>query len=457
MEKKSGKVMHKVPQAANGSRQLAGQSRLSRRDFIKTSATASLAVAAGTNRMFAAGSDELRIGLIGCGGRGTSATSQALLCSKTPVKLWAMGDVLRDQLTASFNMLRKGAEARYDREAFPPLANKMDVPPERRFVGFDAYREVIQSGVDMVILAAPPHFRHRHFKAAVEGRKHVFMEKPVAVDPVGVRSVIESSKLAKKKKLSVVAGTQRRHQAHYLEIIKRIHDGQIGEIRAAQCFWNMGSLWVKKKQPGWSDMEWQLRNWLYFTWLSGDQPCEQHVHNLDVVNWALKAHPLNAMGTGGRQVRTGPEYGNVFDHFAVEYEYPQGIRVLSMCRQIAGCTDRVSERIVGTKGSAYLDASVGFIEGQNPYKYDGPSPNPYVQEHADLIASIRDGKALNEGRQVAQSTMVGVMGRMSAYTGRALKWDWAMKASKLDLSPPDYVLGDLPVRPVAVPGKTPLI
>ena len=431
--------------------------QLSRRDFIKTSAAAGAILASGTNRIFAAGSDELRIGLIGCGGRGTSAASQALTCTRRGVKLWAVGDVFGDQVKASLDMLSKGAEPRYDREAFPSLSNKMNVPRRRQFAGFDAYKKVIESGVDIVILACPPHFRPRHFKAAVEAGKHVFMEKPVAVDPVGVRSMIESSELATRKGLSVVAGTQRRHQAHYIEIMRRIHNGQIGQIRAAQCSWNTGLLGVRKREPGWSDMEYQIRNWEYFTWLSGDHICEQHVHNLDIINWALRAHPVQCMGMGGRQVRTGPEHGNIFDHFAVEYEYPNGVRVMSMCRQIAGCTNRVSERVVGTKGSTYTDSTVGFIEGQNPFKYDGPTPNPYVQEHADLIASIREGKALNEGRQVAESTMMAIMGRMSAYTGRALKWDWAMKASKLDLTPPKYEFGDLPVRPVAVPGKTKLV
>ena len=430
---------------------------LTRRGFIKTSAVAGAVLASGTNRIFAAGSDELRIGLIGCGGRGTSAASQILTCTKRGVKLWAVGDVFGDQVKASLEMLHKGAEPRYDREAFPSLSDKMNVPRKRQFVGFDAYKEVIESGVDIVILACPPHFRARHFKAAVEAGKHVFMEKPVAADPAGVRSVIASAELAKRKGLSVVAGTQRRHQAHYIEIMRRIHNGEIGEIRAAQCCWAMGLLWVQKRKPGWSDMEWQIRNWLYFTWLSGDQPCEQHVHNLDIINWALGAHPVQCMGMGGREVRTGPEHGNIFDHFAVEYEYPNGVRVTSMCRQMAGCTERVSERVVGTNGSTYTDQSVGFIEGRNAYKYDGPAPDPYVQEHADLIKSIREGRPVNEGKQVAESTLTAIMGRMSAYTGRALKWDWVMKASKLDLTPPRYEFGDLPVAPVSVPGKTPLI
>lgn len=419
---------------------------VSRRNFIKASAAVGMAaILPGKERLFAAGSDKLRVGLIGCGGRGTGA-AQDCVTSSPNVEIVAMGDLFQDHLDNSLVELSK------------ELGDKVSVTQETSFVGFDAYKKVIACDVDMVILATPPHFRPEHLAAAIEAGKHVFMEKPVAVDPTGIRSIIASSELAKNKTLAIVAGTQRRHQAHYLEIMKRIHRGNIGEVVGGQCYWNMGELWVKKRQTGWSDMEWQCRNWLYFTWLSGDHIVEQHVHNLDIINWTIGTHPVQAMGMGGRQVRTGPEYGNIFDHFAIEYEYPNGARVLSMCRQTAGCHEQVSERVVGTKGKTYTDGSTGFIEGQNPFKYEGESPNPYVQEHADLIASIRRGKPLNEGQQVAESTLTAIMGRMSAYTGRALKWDWVMNASKLDLSPPKYDFGiDLPVRPVAVPGKTKLV
>ncbi len=430
---------------------------ISRRDFMQRSAvtTASLVAASRlSSRAFAAGSDEIKVGLIGCGGRGTGATTQALMATKTPVKLWAMADLFRDCLDKSYTMLHDGAEARYDRVAFDGLASQMDVPEERKFVGFDAYHELLDSGVDLVILATPPGFRPMHFRAAVEAGKHVFMEKPVAVDPVGIRTVIAAAKVAKDKRLSVVAGTQRRHQNHYLEIMKRIHDGAIGEIRAAQCYWNGAGGSLRRPQPaGMSDMEWQVRNWYYFCWLCGDHIVEQHVHNIDIINWAFQGPPEFIMGMGGRAVREG---GNIWDHFAVEFEYPGGVRVLSMCRHHSGCTDRVSEHIVGTKGIAYIDSSTGWIKGENPYEPPG-SPNPYVQEHADLIASIRSGKALNEGIQVAESTMAAIAGRMSAYTGRAFKWDWVMNQSKLDLSPAEYEFGDVPVDPVPVPGRTKLV
>ncbi|MFQ6037713.1 MAG: Gfo/Idh/MocA family protein, partial [Candidatus Aminicenantales bacterium] len=364
------------------------------------------------------------------------------------------GDLFPDRWQASLRRLR---------EKLPP--ESLAVTPDTCFSGFDAYRKVLASGIDLVILASPPHFRPRHFQAAVEAGKHVFMEKPVAVDPVGVRSVIRTSEVAARKGLAVVAGTQRRHQAHYLEIMKRVHAGAIGRIRAGQCYWNMGALWVERakqnwidrKAKGWTDMEWQIRNWLFLTWLSGDHIVEQHVHNLDVINWFIGSHPVKCLGMGGRQVRTGPEYGNIFDHFAVEYEYPDDVRVMSMCRQIPGCTDNVSERVIGTEGWAFTSSANGFIKGKHAFTYDKESPNPYVQEHADLVASIRSGKPLNEGRRIAESTLTAIMGRMSAYTGRAVSWDWVMNASRLDLSPPQYAFGDLPVAPVAVPGKTELV
>ncbi len=415
---------------------------LSRRDFIKTSAAVSVSTMLASNtRVFAAGDDKFRVGMIGCGGRATGAAVNCL-DADPGVEIVAMGDLVEDRLDSSLKKLK---------EKFP---DRIKVTPETMFTGFDNYKKVLACDVNLIVTATPPHFRPIHLKAAIEAGKHVFMEKPVAVDPVGIRSVIASSELAEKKGLAIVAGTQRRHQAKYIAMMQKIHDGAIGEVVGGQCYWNMGGLWVKEQTEGMSDMEWQCRNWLYFTWLSGDHIVEQHIHNIDVINWAFGTHPVSVMGMGGREVRTGPEYGNIFDHFAIEFEYPNGARVLSMCRQTDGCSNRVSERIVGTKGSAYGN---GRIKGENAWKYDGPQPNPYVVEHKDLIASIRSGKPLNEGKRVAESTLCAIMGRMSAYTGRALNWDWAMKSSKLDLTPPKYEFGPLPVAPVAVPGKTQLI
>ncbi len=428
--------------------------RVSRRDFILTSAAISASAIAGgcvgPEQRAGAGAiwwpgrrtDKLRVGLIGCGGRGTGA-AQDCLNSAPNVEVVALGDLFRDRLDACRTSLAK-------------MGDKVDVTEQRCFVGFDAYTGVLSSDLDLVILATPPGFRPIHLRAAVEAGKHVFMEKPVAVDPVGIRSVITSSQIADAKGLAIVAGTQRRHDPGYLATMKRIHGGAIGELVAAQCYWNQGGLWVKERQPEWSDMEWQCRNWLYFTWLSGDHIVEQHVHNIDVINWAMGSPPIKAVGLGGRQVRTDPKYGNVFDHFTVEFEYPNGARVLSMCRQIQGSSHRVSERLVGTKGTA--DPS-GEIHGHRPFVYDPPGEaiNPYVQEHADLVAGIRNGRPLNEGRRIAESTMTAIMGRMSAYTGRELSWDWIMNASELDLTPPHYSMTELPVTPVAIPGQTKLV
>ena len=442
--------------------------RMNRRSFIQKSAmTASVTAltSALPKGVFAANNETLKIGLIGCGGRGTGAVSQALQASDTPVKLWAMGDLFPDQIKSSYELLSTGAAKRYDRDAFPSLSKQMDVPKDRQFVGFDCFQKVIDSGVDVVILATPPHFRPEHFEAAVKAGKHVFMEKPVAVDPVGIRRLLKAAKLSKEKNLTVVAGTQRRHQNHYIEILKRVQDGAIGDIVSGQCYWNMGPLWVAdakkywdKYQAGeWSDMEYQCRNWLFHVWLSGDHICEQHVHNIDIMHWGIGKNPEMVLGIGGRQERVQPQYGNGFDHFAVELEFPGGVRVSSICRQQTGSSSKVAERLVGTKGQTYTDGTSGYIIGENAYEYEGENVNPYVQEHTNLINSIRNGDGFNEAEQVAMSTMSAIAGRMSAYTGREMKWEWAFQASKLDLSPPKYEFGDLAVDPPAIPGVTKLI
>ena len=422
-----------------------------RREFLQTTAVisgaaisgAAMLATSGVRPLFAGGDDTIQVGVIGCGGRGTGAAANCLDAAPG-IRITALGDLFEDRLSQSyFHLNAKGGESK-----------QVDVPEERRFTGFDAYQKVIASDVDLVILATPPGFRPMHLAAAIEAGKHVFMEKPVAVDPAGVRSVIESAKRAKAKGLGIVAGTQRRHQASYLEVMKRIHDGAIGKIVAGECSWNQGGLWVHQRQPAYSDMEWQIRNWLYFTWLSGDHIVEQHVHNLDVINWALGSPPVKALGMGGRQVRTQPEYGNIFDHFAVEYEYPGGVRISSHCRQIAGTATGVGERLVGTRGIA--DPS-GRIEGESPYRFRNTDPvDPYVQEHTDLIESIRAGEPLNEGQQIAESTLTAIMGRMAAYTGKAVEWDFALNSS-LDLLPREWAFAAHPVDPVAIPGRTPLV
>jgi predicted dehydrogenase len=429
-------------------------SPVSRRQFVAASA----GLAAATTLVPSAfarfgsrddGGGRLKIGVIGCGGRGTGAAMDALNASPD-VHIWAMGDAFKDRLDGARGELTK---ADYG------FGDRAKVSDDRCFSGFDAYQKVLASGVDSVILATPPGFRPIHFAAAIEAGKHVFFEKPVAVDATGIRTVLAAAKKAKEKNLSVVTGTQRRHEKCYLEAVKRVQDGAIGKVLSASVYWNQGSLWMHKRSdhPSWSDTEWQLRNWLYFTWLSGDHIVEQHVHNLDVAHWFLDEVPKSVASMGGRQVRTSPDYGHIFDHFACDFEYGEGRTVKSQCRQIDGCNSRVEEVILGTEGRAVLRSGFAQIFGKTPWKFTGEQTNPYEQEHKDLIASItKSGPYLNEAERVAHSTMMAIMGRMSAYTGKSVTWDQAMN-SKLDLVPTHLELGSMPVPEVAVPGKTLLI
>jgi predicted dehydrogenase len=417
--------------------------RLSRRDFVKRTTVATAGLSAGLmaagNFAYARGSDTLRVGLVGCGGRGSGAANDCVQSSEG-VELVAMGDLFEDRLEESQKNLKEA------------LGDAYKVDAEHGFIGFDAYQHVIDSDVDLIILATPPAFRPQHLRAAIEAGKHVFMEKPVAVDPVGVRSVMESAKMAKQKGLAIVAGTQRRHDPAYIEAMQRIHDGAIGEIKSAQVYWNQGGLWKHDRAPGMSDMEWQARNWLYFTWLSGDHIVEQHVHNIDVANWALQAHPVKALGVGGRQVRTDPSYGHIFDHFAIEFEYPNGAHVLSMCRQQDGTPRRVAERIIGTEG---MSDGHSMIQGATNWEYEGERVNPYVQEHANLVASIRSGEPINEGQRIAESVLTAIMGREAAYTGQEITWEEVLNAD-LNLTPDTYEFGPMPFPPVPEPGVTTL-
>lgn len=420
---------------------------LSRRQFVQATSAAAVAGLAMPAPLRAArlNRDTIRVGVIGCGGRGTGAAIDCLRADDHTV-LVAMGDLFPDRLARSReNLARRAAEN-------PEFAARYLVTDDTSWHGFDAYQQVLAADIDLVILATPPGFRPAHLAAAVAAGKHIFTEKPVAVDPVGVRSVIASAELARAKGLALVAGTQRRHDPAYQATVQRIHDGQIGTVLSGQVFWNQGGLWHAARQEGWTDAEWQIRNWLYFTWLSGDHVVEQHIHNLDVANWVIGSHPIRAVGVGGRQWRTGGEHGHVYDHFAVDLEYATGARVLSMCRQIDGTTNHVGERFAGTRGTS--DARTK-IEGVTPFAYEGPTPNPYVQEHVALLASIRAGVPLNEGRQVAESTLTAIMAREAAYTGQVVTWDELM-ACEQDLTPPALAFGEMAVPPVAMPGRTKL-
>jgi predicted dehydrogenase len=434
------------------------KNEMSRRTFIKTSAQiGTAAMLAGSTFGYSAGSDKIRVGLIGCGGRGTGAGIIDCAQSAKGIELVAMGDLFQDHMDAAPEQIKNNLQERN-----LPVSEIYKVTPETTFVGFDAYQKVIASDVDMVILTTPPFFRPQYLQAAVEAGKHVFMEKPVAVDPAGVRSVLESSEIAKQKGLTLVAGTQLRRLLSYRETIKRLHDGAIGTITGGQCVRHGGAMrdWrdgERLRHSQWSDMEYQIRRWLFWTWLSGDFIVEMHVHNLDIINWALQSHPLQCTGIGGRQARTGLEYGDIYDHFGVEYLYPNDVRIAYMGTQIDRFTYSNDQRLTGTKGSASLYAGNGIIKGDHPYQYQGEAPDPAVLEYAEMIASIRNSNAINEGRQIAESTLTAIMGRMSAYTGRMLQWDWVMQASKLDLSPQKIEFGDLPEHPPAVPGVTDLI
>lgn len=435
-------------------------SPLPRRTFLKASAVtaATSSLLGAVSPVFAAGSDRIRVGVVGCGNRGTGAAMNCVL-SSPGVEIVALGDLFQDKLDAALQTLRDTSGKKEWSCSSPwTRADAVKVTPETCFTGFDAYQKVIASGVDLVILATPPAFRPLHLNAAIEAGKHAFIEKPVAVDPAGVRSIMATADLAKEKGLAIVAGTQRRHQARYVEMIKRVHEGAIGDLTGGECYW-VGCCvrrwgFSTPRQPEWTDLEWQLRNWYFFTWLSGDHVVEQHVHNIDVLNWAFGAHPTDALGVGGRQWRTEPEYGNIWDHFAVRYRYPNGATVLSMCRQNDDCYETITEVIQGAKGKAYA----GRIEGANPWRYEGEERSPYEQEHADLIRSIRENRPLNEGRQVAESTLAAIMGRMSAYTGQIVQWNWALEKSQLDLWPKEELkFGPYPVPPVAIPGVTKLL
>lgn len=427
---------------------MATSPEISRRDFLKSSSAAALAAPLLTTR--AVGADPgpvLRIGLVGCGGRGTGAAAQALTADSN-TKLVAMADAFADRLQLSLEQLR----------AQKAVASRLAVTPENCFVGFDGYKKVIESGVDVVLLATPPHFRPMHLKAAIEAGKHVFAEKPVAVDAPGVRSVLATCEEARKKKLTIVSGLAMRYSNGHREIIRRIHDGAIGEIRSLQANDFRGTIWVKPRQPQWTDMKYHMRNWYYFTWLSGDFNVEQHVHMLDTCSWIMQdEYPVSAMGVGGRQVRTGPDYGNIFDHNSVIYEYASGVKLHAYCRQQAGVANDISAEVTGSKGSALINSRGQIIKAGETWMFRGEKNNNFVTEHEEMFASIRSGQGLNNGDYMAKSTMVAILGRMATYTGQKITWEQALN-SKEDLSPAGYTWDSKPPQSeIPVPGVTPFV
>ena len=428
-----------------------------RRDFLKTSALAVAGTAVLTSGVYAAGEDTIKVGVVGCGGRGSGAAENVLSAAKG-VKVVAVGDYFQNKADALRARVSKFAKNRDIQE----LGNSVDLPQERCFSGLDAYKKVIASDVNYIILATPPGFRPMHLQAAVDAGKHVFTEKPVATDAPGIRQVLNVYELATQKKLNIAAGTQRRHEKGYLELMKRVREDKvIGDIRTARCYWNGGFIWFRPRKDGMSDLDYRINNWYHFGWLCGDHIAEQHVHNIDVVNWALGAHPIKAVAMGGRvREYSDPNvHGNIFNFFSVDFEYPEGIHVHSMCRQINGCDRNVSETLVGSKGETFTKSGQYKINGENllSRKEAQAATNPYVQEHTDLIEAIRTGNNLNELKNVAESTMSSLLGRMSAYTGKPLTWDQAIN-SKQELIPKDLSPEmTLQTLPLAVPGKTEFI
>lgn len=419
------------------------KSEVTRRNFLKTTST----VMGGTlmgglsieRSAFAAGDDTIKIVLVGCGGRGSGAADQAL-STKGSVKLVAVADIHKDNMDEKLRLLGQKHK------------DRVEVADDRKFIGFEAYKEAIGLA-DVVILATPPGFRPIHFEEAVRQGKHVFMEKPVGVDGPGIRKVLAAAQEAKKKNLKVGVGLQRHHQLGYIETMKRLHDGAIGDIVSMRCYWNGSTPWVKKRKEleakygrPLSEMEYQLRNWYYFVWLCGDHICEQHIHNLDVMNWVKNGYPVRANGIGGCEVRKGEDYGEIFDHHAVEFEYADGSRLSSQCRHINGCWSNVSEHAVGTKGAC--DISGHIIRGQNAWRFRSEGArDPYQQEHDDFFDAVRNDKPYNEAENGAKSSLTAVLGRMATYSGRVIEWDQALN-SQVDHMPKIFAFdAPAPVQP----------
>ncbi len=395
--------------------------------------------------------DTIKLGLIGCGGRGTGAANQAMNTAG-PTKLIAAADAFDDKIKSCLRGLSR------------EHGDKLDVPPERQFAGFDGYQKVLECDVDLVIMATPPGFRPLHLEAAVAAGKHVFMEKPVAVDAAGVRRVLEATRIAKEKSLALAVGLQRRHERRYQETIQRLKDGMIGDILLTRVYWNGGGVWTRPRQKDQTEMAYQMRNWYYFNWLCGDHICEQHIHNLDVSNWLKDAYPVAANGQGGREVRKGLEHGQIFDHHFVEFTYADGTKMFSQCRHIPGCWNAVSEFAHGTNGSSNIsNASISDAAGNEMWQFGKGGGEGHQQEHHDLFADIRQGIIPNEGEYGAMSTMTSILGRMATYSGQNIKMDEALQYGRtvapvdqytsFDDTPP--VVPDADGNyPVPIPGET---
>jgi predicted dehydrogenase len=381
----------------------------------------------------------LKVGLIGCGRRGTGAAKD-LLDAAPNVSIVALGDVFQDKLDESYKILKEQLN--------------QDIPENKCFVGFDSYRKVIDSGVDIVLLAAPPNFRAEHFKAAVDANKHVFFEKPAAVDPIGARSIIATSRVALSKRLVVITGTQRHHERKYIEGYKQVQRGLIGDILYANVYWNTGSHWLQRREKQWTDVEWMIRDWGNWTWLSGDHIVEQHVHNIDVFNWFSGKKLVKATGFGAHHRR---QTGDQYDMFAIDYLYEDGIHLHSMSRQIDGCSSNISEFIQGTKGSWSNNGVIRDLKGNIIWQYDMKKEkaefkqtNAYVLEHVNMVNHIRDNQPVSQAEEIAVSTLTAIIGRLSAYSGKDVTWEEAM-SSDLNLQPENLTFRNLDLSEYAIP------
>ena len=402
----------------------------SRRSFVKkTAAITSGAIAYTMSIKSFANVNEnkkLKLSVVGCGGRGSGAVVQALTADDN-VELVAMADTFRDRIDSSL----KGIKDHFGD------SKKIKIKEKNLFVGFDAYKKAIDL-CDVVILTTPPGFRPHHFEYAVNNDKHIFMEKPVATDATGVRKVLEVARKAKDKKLNVVVGLQRHYENKYINLHNKVKSGDIGKIVSGQVYWNDGGVWTNKRKPNQTELEYQMRNWYYFTWICGDHILEQHIHNIDVANWFIGEYPLYAQGMGGREVRNGKEHGQIFDHHFVEFHYPSGAVVSSQCRHQKGTETRVDEVFQGSKGSIVLGKGEIFnLNKELTYKYPrswSDDPNPYQVEHDKLFQSIRNGEVISDTENAAKSTLSAIMGRMATYTGKKITWDQIMN-SKENLVP----------------------
>ncbi len=409
------------------------------------------------SRAFVGGSDTLKLAVVGCGGRGTGAARQALKADRG-VELVAVADAFADRADKCLSALQR------------TYGERIKVTPETTFIGFTGFRDAIDLA-DVVILATPPGFRPEHFEYAVGGNKHIFMEKPVATDAAGVRKVLVSARRAQDQGLNVVVGLQRHYQPCYLEAYQRLRDGAVGDIVAGQVYWNSSGVWVRERTPQQTELEYQMRNWYYFNWLCGDHILEQHIHNIDVANWFIGDYPVSAQGMGGREVRKGPDHGQIFDHHFVEYTYASGAVVASQCRHIPGCDNRVEERFQATDGSIYTSGANRAVlkdsGGKELYDHSGMfDPSPYQIEHDRLFASIRAGEQINDAERGARSTLTAIMGRMATYTGKRVSWDKALNSTQILVPDSDRLewSTDAPVMPdvegnypIPVPGETRLV